>query len=77
MEKFIIDPNEKKRLDEKILEKIDPRLAEILQSHLTYAHSPEQEKKVEVPPEAPKDAPYHKNKGAGKFIESSLPEGDR
>jgi hypothetical protein len=75
MEKFEIDPNEEKRRHDKILEKIDPQIAKILRGHLTYPPTPEQEKKAETVPETPKDTPHHK--GAGAFIENSIPESNR
>lgn len=61
MEKFKIDPNEERQRHEKILNKIDPGIAKILRSHLTYAPSPEtkrsdipeEQEKVKVAPEVP------------------------
>ena len=75
MEKFQIDPNEEKRRHDEILKKLDPDLAKILQKHLTYSPSPEQEKKVEVPPEDPKNTT--REKGPSWGVENSLPNGDR
>lgn len=55
IENFGIDPKEEESRREKILEKVDPRIAEILRKHPPSSVSSTQEtqEKVEVAPEEP------------------------
>lgn len=55
IENFGINPEEEKRRREKILEMVDPRIAEILRKHLPSSASTTQEEqeRVEVAPEVP------------------------
>ncbi|KKT82243.1 MAG: hypothetical protein A3B07_02105 [Candidatus Yonathbacteria bacterium RIFCSPLOWO2_01_FULL_43_27] len=73
MEEFKIDPIKQKELHEEVLQKIDPRIAEILRKHLHY--STPQEEEVPFNEEPPKKT-SHKN-GPGAFIENSIPESHR
>lgn len=66
MEKFQIDPDEERKRHEEALEKVDPRIAEILRKHLTYPTPLPQEEKPSTPQEFPQNTSQFKT-----FIERS------